>query len=898
PQLAGSYGDQEWTILPVKISRLEEDSARAPTVRCPASCQAAQAVFQATTSTAGNKVRLKGTSSARILVLDVAPINLTTIYVNVDGNALDRHEQIQREFGGGFGSFRTDGSIKKGKGKTKDLSPNGIDGEPAKNKTQHQESGLTAAVRSALGSCSVIRQGDFLPLPLPTHPITHVPLPPAKIICCEPVHQGLLAANTQIVVNRQNGDLSSRLGPNNHPSRDHLRYSGMEDGEESSAEHFFSANETLTNGHVSEDHDDIGLSESASAGDQSSSESGDSEDNTISLSAPNLSERPNGFSSSTIATPKNQSALHGTSTPGSVFSSFTARTTRQSSGNGRTFQACSLLAPIPIDLLHPRPADDEDDEARVYVDVKNLLKLRCFSGDWVKLQGMSTRNNLSDTWGLDAFDGANNVNDKNYRVVKVYGLPTATARSTLHHSAKELAVSCRASNVSNHPATRDPIHQAWLSPVLLANLSSPDEIRIIPMMLDDAQRPFSPKVGLAKAAPSNYPPLAAEVSLAKIASPISQESAMQEMLFLRLKQYFETRRRIVRSGDIIAVLVDVSTGRSLGPLNVGNENGQEMEDLLSLVGKTSRQHTSSFDVVWFMVGSITKPTKDKQETNSADDGWGATTSIDPAITRMTMSNNRQDRMPPSSQKPWRTYLGLAPRPSFRGSSGPMVKYLSTPPNSYVSTTQRRLRELMAAASSARAEHLGIEPTLILLHSTQRNIGKFRISTQAVLDLGLHSFSIDAYDIISEGHAGDVQESSINTRIARALSCGAQNTALIIRHLEALTSNRMVAALRKAARDIRILVATTTQLDQLPETLRSLFTHEIEMSAPDEGERKGILRNIIEEQGLRLGHDVDLAAVAVKTAALVAGNLVDIVDRAVVARQERLDGLIRQINGFG
>ncbi|KAL8880852.1 MAG: hypothetical protein Q9198_001823, partial [Flavoplaca austrocitrina] len=310
PQLVGSHEDQEWTILPVKISTPEEDSAGAPTVRCPASCQAAQAVFQATTSTAGKKVRLKGTSSATILVLDVAPINLTTIYVNVDGNALNRHEQIQREFGGGFGSFRTNGSIKNGKGKMKDFSPNGIDGEPAKNKTQQQESELTAAVRSALGSCSVIRQGDFLPLPLPTHPITHVPLPPAKIICCEPVNQGLLAASTQIVVNRQNGDLSSRLGPANHPTRDHSRYSGMEDGEGSSAEHFFSANETLTNGHVSEDNDDIGSSESPSAGDQSSSESDDSEDNTISLSAPSLPERPNDFLSSTIATPRNQSALH------------------------------------------------------------------------------------------------------------------------------------------------------------------------------------------------------------------------------------------------------------------------------------------------------------------------------------------------------------------------------------------------------------------------------------------------------------------------------------------------------------------------------------------------------------------------------------------------------------
>ena len=65
-------------------------------------------------------------------------------------------------------------------------------------------------------------------------------------------------------------------------------------------------------------------------------------------------------------------------------------------------------------------------------------------------------------------------------------------------------------------------------------------------------------------------------------------------------------------------------------------------------------------------------------------------------------------------------------------------------------------------------------------------------------------------------------------------------------------------------------------------------------APDEGEREGILRSIVGDRAIRLGHDVDLASIAVKTAALVAGNLVDIVDRAVVARQDRLEKLV--VNG--
>ncbi|KAI4248985.1 MAG: hypothetical protein L6R42_009123, partial [Xanthoria sp. 1 TBL-2021] len=570
-------------------------------------------------------------------------------------------------------------------------------------------------------------------------------------------------------------------------------------------------------------------------------------------------------------------------------------TARQSFGTVRPFQACSLLAPIPNDLLHPRPTDDEDDESRVHVDVKNLLRLRCFSGDWVKIRVISSRSKTADNWGRDAFDGANDENDKDFRVVKVYGLPNTTTRPSLRYSAKEPSFSNRAASVATSSTGRRLAPDVWLSPILLANLDFPDEIQLIPSVMGDSQRPFSLKPDTAKAAPPRYPPVAAEVSLAKISTPISQEPALQETLFLRLKQYFESKKRIVKSGDLIAVSIDANIGRSLGTSTTANENGQETEDLLSLLGKVKKNDDPVFDVVWFVVGSIGRLTKSKQETDRDYECWGAATFVDPTNTRMTMGTSRQNRLPPSSQSTWRSYLGLVPRPSAGNPSGLLTKYLSMTARTYVSTMQRRLRELIAAASSSRAEFLGIEPTLILLHSTQRNIGKFRTSTQASSDLGLHSFPIDAYDIVSEGNAGEVQESSINTRIAKGLSCGAQNTTLIIRHLEALTSNRMVAALGKAIPRVRILIATTTKLDQLPENLRSLFTHEIEMSAPDEGEREGILRTIIEERGLRLGHDVDLAAVAVKTAALVAGNLVDIVERAVVARQERLDGLVRKTN---
>lgn len=102
---------------------------------------------------------------------------------------------------------------------------------------------------------------------------------------------------------------------------------------------------------------------------------------------------------------------------------------------------------------------------------------------------------------------------------------------------------------------------------------------------------------------------------------------------------------------------------------------------------------------------------------------------------------------------------------------------------------------------------------------------------------------------------------------------------------------MVTAFKDIVPDLRVVIATTTDIEKVPEGMRSLFTHEMEMTAPDEKEREGILHNAVADQGIRLSPDVDLAAVAVKTAALVAGDLIDVVERASTAKVARLDKLV-------
>ena len=190
----------------------------------------------------------------------------------------------------------------------------------------------------------------------------------------------------------------------------------------------------------------------------------------------------------------------------------------------------------------------------------------------------------------------------------------------------------------------------------------------------------------------------------------------------------------------------------------------------------------------------------------------------------------------------------------------------------------------------------MQPVALLLTSTQRSIGKAYTLQQTCADLGLHFFPIDANDVLSESGSGfDTQaQGLLEARCERALEGGAEFTVICIRHLDVMNSDRVSASLKDILDKSRVLVATTTDVDKVPESVRSLFTHELEVSAPDEGEREGILGNIVTQIDAPLAADVDLSGIAVKTAALVAGDLVDVVDRAVVARNARVGSLATKL----
>jgi peroxin-6 len=614
--------------------------------------------------------------------------------------------------------------------------------------------------------------------------------------------------------------------------------------------------------------------------------SDDSMDDMISLQAPTLSSTI----TSGIGTPTTIGGrgrrTNGISGAASVFSSFTATTARPDRPRGRLFKAQGLVQPIPPELLHPKPTPVDDEEARIYVDTKDLNRIGCFSGDWVRVEAsQEPPTNGLGAFGLGSFVEQDS-DELSWRPARVYGLPEGYSNRPVARVASSKYDGRRMSFFESQ-VQRSSSPTVYLSPVMLANLENPPYLR-----LSAIRRGTQAKGPQSKSSSPIQPPFAREVILQHVRTPIPVERDVQTAVMAALKFYFEKRLRVIKPGDLIAVPIDTQLGRTLQETTAAGDDSA-VDDILGMIASGRSHRNLHYDeVAWFKVGHVQPIKQDPAEESEEDeDPWGSAACVDISIAHLEQTGSVTSRVPGTVSNTWPFYLGIKKLP--KQPKGPSSPLMQEPERQHISPLRRRLRELMAAATSKAALHLKIPPVAILLVSTQRSIGKATTAAQACMDIGLHTFTVDAYDIVNDSGAGgsDVKTAGfLTSRAERAMSCGPDCCALLIRHIEALTADRMVASIKEILADARVLVATTTEVEKVPDGIRALFTHELEMSAPDEGERAGILRTILDDRGVSLDPEVDLGSIALKTAALVAGDLVDVVDRALVAQRSRLEFL--------
>lgn len=892
--------DTRWTIIPVQIRHdgNVKTTISQSAAHFPAEAGSIQTLVQEIQGTDPARNSLLSPRGIEIHIIDVNPVQLDTVYVTVDRNLLTDIDEVQNKFGGGFGSHN--GPRAKGTA-TGAVSKR----TPKKQSSAERDERLTEAVRRALSSQPIIHTGDLLSLPFPSHPITYAPPPPASISFCEPVAQGLLMPRTKVILIRTRPQQQSRVTKPLTPARHRLLQGVAEDeADDTSNEQFYSATEDkpVESSTDMESTSPPGDSETdASEQNLSDDASDDSLDDMISLAAPELPQQQSGtMSAMSMATPRQGGGKRlDVQSPGSVFSSATAK---QGGSGGKTFKAECLSDRVPIETLHPKPREDDDVDAFVFVDVHTLVKIGCFSGDWVRIEATEEpqRNMLSSlTFGsLNGLVG-DNEDPGNWRAVKVYGL-SGLSPPKLRYSMKQS--SDRRMSVSQMPG-QSLTPSAFVSPILLNNLQSPKYLKLSPLSLPQSYQGISrPGAGPPKVSSFKSPPVAKEVTLVKISTPLSMDRSLQPAIFAALKRHFESKRRLVKSGDLIGVSVDEGLGKTVFSQAKGPDNGDQDDEVMAQLGfSTDNGGALGLDhadrkvgAAWFRASHVVNTPSEDASDIADQDRWGGVALIDTLTTRMVQSGSELSTVPGTLENTWEYWLGVKapPRRQYEQQQTTQSVLVDTH-KPFIPVIQKRVRDLISVATSLRAIQLGMKPVVILLTSNQRNIGKSTVARRACADVGLHTFAIDCNDILTEGGAGggDVKtEAYFKARADRAFTCGANCTALLLRHIEVLTADRMTTAMKEVVADSRVIIATTTDVEKVPEGIRSLFTHELDMAAPDEKEREGIVRNVVADQRVKLSADVDLASVAVKTAALVAGDLVDVVERAVGERKLRLQKL--------
>ncbi|KAG0281235.1 peroxisomal assembly protein [Linnemannia gamsii] len=178
----------------------------------------------------------------------------------------------------------------------------------------------------------------------------------------------------------------------------------------------------------------------------------------------------------------------------------------------------------PSQKLSPQPSPEDDPEARIFVDVAQLGKLRVFSGDWVVV---STKEPKTTT-----------------RFCRIYGLtfPATDASKGLPH--------------------------VYLPAGLHFNLGSPATLIIDAAHLKQEE-----------------PTIAKAVTVARVASPATVDKALQTACLEALKEWFEEYERVVCEGDVIGVEIDEEAAK-LAPKQLGPEDAGDLDIRLPLSAST------------------------------------------------------------------------------------------------------------------------------------------------------------------------------------------------------------------------------------------------------------------------------------------------------------------------
>ncbi|KAI0216969.1 peroxisomal assembly protein [Massospora cicadina] len=346
------------------------------------------------------------------------------------------------------------------------------------------------------------------------------------------------------------------------------------------------------------------------------------------------------------------------------------------------------------------------------------------------------------------------------------------------------------------------------------------------------------ELAIQKVAGRSQPATASSVTLARISSPLSNQKSLQLAIAAALRRHLTRSSRSVCVGDVIPVVVDEATAQ-LQPRLVGDGDLDASFSLSALA--------------------------------QVQTGLG----IDPAFTKVLQAGVEHSCVP----RGLRSFYHLKP------CSAEDVPF-------------RQLQALVRSVLDPRAADLDIHCSVLIYGP--RGAGKAELVRRVADSLGIHLVEVACYALVEESEAKTQDKfSEWFTRVGTYAPC-----VFALTHLDALAkkfspsdvqqepwlstmfSSLMARLYAKRLPHPVVVMAMAESIEKFPPGILGVFRHEIKLEAPPERARRAILAGLTSR--VSMAPDVSLDALATETAALVANDLVDLVERAGGFALTRLD----------
>lgn len=377
-------------------------------------------------------------------------------------------------------------------------------------------------------------------------------------------------------------------------------------------------------------------------------------------------------------------------------------------------------------------------------------------------------------------------------------------------------------------------------------------------------------------------PTATSMTISRVATAEGVDKRYERSWLRGLKAHFsqvdaegERSQRLVRRGDVICVPVWVDQ-----PL----AEGEDLEDdLATSDDEDAPKNTKASAVAYFIVTALQfeplVPPEDDFSSSAASKARAGELGcwVDAGIggeTTLTLAGVERARV--------------------AGRSGDLAWHgLPAPPAPFSPSATSTLRDLIKSSFSPLA--LARLFPLSVLVKGARGAGKRAFVKALANELGLSVVEVPCYDII--GDTPQVTEGTLRARLDKARNCAP--AILLLSHLEAFTPPSgggaapptrpppIVKVIEDILADCRAagaesgqpvaLIGTTSAADTVPRDMLACFKHEISLAAPSATEREVILNSVLGDTPL--APDVSVSHVAAQAAALNAGDLASLIERA-------------------